>query len=302
MNLLARHIVFSCCFLILGFCSYSQNIFVKASVDKNNILIGEPIQLTLEASVPMGMNATWFPLDSLAHFEFINKAKIDSVQNIDEKAFTQVLTITSFDSGYWHIPSLALEVNGKLYVTDSLPVTVAYSNFDASQDYHDIKDIYEVENADTKYINWIIGALALVSLLAVILFLRKKYADKREAPKKVFSHLSPVDEALEALKALQAEGLPEKGETKLYYTRMTDILRWFVYRKSNIGTMEKTSEELMMQLKQSGLSQDEFIALVQTLRLGDAVKFAKFVPDNLTNSESLRVIQTSVQSLNKLYQ
>jgi hypothetical protein len=64
----------ACCLLLL-FCSVyisfaqsNHTIAVKASIDKNAILIGEPIRLNLEAELPAGVQAQWFPLDTLPHF------------------------------------------------------------------------------------------------------------------------------------------------------------------------------------------------------------------------------------------
>ena len=163
-------------------------------------MIGEPVELKLEAKLPAGTNATWFPVDSMAHFEMIDKGKIDTASSGDTKTYRQTLVITSFDSGRWAVPSLAFTIGNKDYLTDSLPISVAYSNFDPRQDYHDIKDIIEVENTATRYINWIVLSLALVSLLAVIYFLMKRPGlPAPVAIKKPVSTLSPLQEALQAI-------------------------------------------------------------------------------------------------------
>ena len=46
----------------------TAQVYVKASVDKNKVVIGEPITLTLEAYIPLGQQMTWFPLDTIPHF------------------------------------------------------------------------------------------------------------------------------------------------------------------------------------------------------------------------------------------
>ena len=68
-------------------------------------MIGEPIELKLEAKLPAGMDAGWFPVDSMTHFEFITKGKIDTASSADTKTYRQTLVITSFDSGRWAVPS-----------------------------------------------------------------------------------------------------------------------------------------------------------------------------------------------------
>src|ERR1700756_2928370 len=79
---------------------------VKATVDKQQILIGEPIQLMLEATVKGNGPLTWPALDTLPHFEFIEKHAVDSTISPDGRYYRQYLTVTSFDSGTFAIPRL----------------------------------------------------------------------------------------------------------------------------------------------------------------------------------------------------
>ncbi len=280
--------------------SFSQSVYVKASIDRDKILIGEPIHLRLEVSLPIGTGSKWFSLDSIPHFEFIDKTKIDTVSTRIENTYNQVVTITSFDSGRWVIPAISLDLNGRSYLTDSLPVSVAFSNFDASQDYHDIKDILTVENPSLNYINWVITAITLLSLLALIYFLRKRTQKVAAPVVKPAPMLSPLDEAIRSLQELKNRQLPENGQTKTYYTGLNDILRLFITRKLSLTTMQKTSEELILQVRDLSLPNDAFIAMAQTLRMSDAVKFAKYIPGKDDNEESFKNIRTSIELLNNL--
>jgi hypothetical protein len=65
--------------------------------------------------------------------------------------------------------------------------------------------------------------------------------------------------------------------------------------------MQKTNEELMLQVRQLGLPNEAFILMAQTLRMSDAVKFAKFVPADDDNEQSFRNIRTSIELLNNLH-
>jgi len=264
-------------------------------------MIGEPVELQLEASVPAGTDAKWFPVDSLAHFEFIDKGKIDTSATADTRTYRQTLIITSFDSGRWALPSLPLSVGNREYLTDSLPVSVAYSNFDPNQEYHDIKDILEVTNTATRYINWVLMALALLSLAAIVYFLRKKGV-KPEVPvvKKPVSRLSPLEEALQGLESLRQRGFAAPETVKVFHTGLNDILREYLYRKTAVATMEKTSGELMLQLQRLNLPAADFTRLAQSLRLNDAVKFAKYRPATEENEQAFETIKRSVQQLDTI--
>lgn len=277
-------------FLFSAFATMAQDIVVKATIDRDNILIGEPIQLQLEASVPAGANIKWFTTDTIPHFELIEKNKIDSSKS---GSYKQTLTITSFDSGRVVIPAFNLEYNGKSYLTDSLAVVVSYSDFDPKKDYNDIKDIIEVKEG-VNYLTWILLAAGILLILLLIRYLRKRRHKKPIASAQVFSKLSPLDEALQALDELKQQSLEEKK----FYTSLNDIIRWFVYRKTGVAAMQKTNDEFILQIEKLGMQQEDFVALAQTLRLCDVVKFAKFIPSKEDKEHSLRVIRSSVQIIN----
>lgn len=302
MNRPIPHIIISILLLFPLLAVFSQtDVSVRSAINRNKIMIGEPVELKLEAKLPVADNGSWFPLDSLAHFEFISKGKIDTVATADTKTYRQTIIITSFDSGRWAVPSLPFTIGNREYLTDSLPVSVAYSNFDPSKDYHDIKDIVDVQNTATRYINWIVLAMGLLSLLAVIYFLRKKVtASQPVAVKRTFSSLSPLQEALQAIDQLQKSGYPEPARAKTFHTQLNDIFRNYLFRKTFVATMEKTSGELMLQLKQFNLPAGDFTSLAQVLRLNDAVKFAKYQPADIENQEAVQTIRKSVEQLDTI--
>ena len=284
-------------FLLAVHSFLTAQVYVKASVDKNKVVIGEPITLTLEAYIPLGQPVIWFPLDTIPHFEFLKKPAPDTVESIEGKKITQVLTITSFDSGQWEIPQLELKVLKQSYYTDTSMIDVGFIPFDREADYRDIKGIIEVNNPDAKYIPWVIGAAVLISLAMVIYLLRKRKT-VTEIVKKQPQQLSPYEEAMRALAELRKKGLPQNGQVKWYYTELNDILRVFVFRKLNITTLEKTNEELILQLRELNLSRDSFTRLAQALRMSDSVKFAKYQPGSDDNQKNYEIIQSAIQTLN----
>lgn len=289
------YIIFILNFLIPS--SIVCQVNVKAAVDKNRILIGEPVKLILEAYVPLGQPVVWFPVDTIPHFEFINKAKIDTAESIEGKKFTQHLSITSFDSGHWLIPQLELKVGAESYFTDTIPIDITFAAFNPEEGYRDIKDISEVVNPLVKYIPWIIAGVAFISLLLLVYFLRNRKPEPAVSKRPVFE-LSPFDQAMQSLTVIRKKGLPQNGQVKGYYTELNDILRVFILRKLNIATMEKTNDELILQLMQLNIPKDSFTRLAQTLRMSDFVKFAQYQPPSSDNEENLEIIESAIRTLN----
>lgn len=271
---------------------------VKATVDKQQILIGQPIQFMLEATVPDNLSFPWPLPDSLPHFEWVEKHGIDTVVRPGQRYFRQYLTITSFDSGAWSIPRLAFLVAGKKVFTDSIRINVGYSKIDPSKDFHDIKDIIDVPNPFARWIPWIVVAVTLGSLALVFWLVRKKKllqkAIIRQAPR-----LSPFEEAMQQLAELEKQQLAANGSVKAYYSRLTEILRVYLFRRMGISSLAETSEELIGQLRRSLIPRDQFDSLAETLRMSDFVKFAKYQPGIADSERHYQVIRSSIETLER---
>jgi hypothetical protein len=276
-------------------------VLAKASVDRDKILIGEPIILTLDVHIPLGQSVIWFALDTIPHFEFLDRGSVDTSDGIDGKQIQQVIRITSFDSGHWQIPSLLLKVDDKTYATDTIPVDISYTPYNQADDYRDIKDIAQVAQPGwLRYIPLIIGLITLAAIgLIIYLVRKKKQVVTVEVPVYV-SKLSPYEDALKALEELRNKGWVLNGEVKVFYSRLNDILRIFILRKLNIATLEKTNEELIRQLQQLSIDRESFHQLTTALRMTDFVKFAKYQPGAADNEKNFTIIHTAITTLNNI--
>jgi hypothetical protein len=293
-------------YIILIGCLLASPVFMhgqvvaRASIDRDQILIGEPIKLTFEVRIPMGETLTWFNLDSIPRFEIVDKGKADTADNIDGKQYHQELVITSFDSGTVIIPPMSIKVGTKTYATDSIPVEVSYAPLDVSKDYRDIKEIVEVAKPGwMAWIPWILGAVTLMAI-AIIVYLLRKPKKTAPIPQPVQPKQSPYEEALQALEELRKQGWLQNGEVKTYYSRLNDILRVFMFRKLKVATLEKTNAELIGQLRQMAIDKESFNQLVHALQIADFVKFARYQPDATDNEKNFAVIQSAIKTLNNI--
>lgn len=266
---------------------------IKAAVDKNKILIGEPIQLTLEADIPENETIRFFVIDTIPHFEILEKQKTDTSDTDEGTLLRQVIRITSFDSGRQVIPSF---VYAEGIVTDSIPVEVVFTEgFNPDQDYHDIKDILEVypEKKKDKWWLWyaIGGGALLIALLLYFLFRKKKPVVPVTAPA-----ISPYEEAMKELEKL----LSQRMEPKEYYSKLVDIFRLYVEKKKGIHSLQKTTDDLVVQLKTIPITRGLFEKLSQSLRLADFVKFAKYVPSDDDNRNTFEIIKRTISEIEQL--
>lgn len=293
----SAHILLACLLMFSAFSSFAQ-VNAKATVDKDRILIGEPIKLTLQVYAPLGQDFSWFALDTIPRFEFISKSKIDSTETVDGKKLEQQLVITSFDSGSIVLPPLAIAAGANTFFTDSIAIEVGYTKFNPEEEYRDIKDIEEVFNPLAKYIPWIVTAITVLSLGGVAWFLQKR--KKVVVEKKILaSKLTPIEEAMQALDKLKKKDTSDLEAVKAYYTDLNDVLRIFVFRKLSISSLERTNEELILSLKDHIPHRDSFSKLAQALRMSDFVKFAKYQPPAADNENNLETIRAAIKTLDQ---
>ena len=265
--------LFSLSFLLLFICTAllaQKKAPIAATVDRNKILIGEQFDLILDARFPDIASASFFAFDTLPHFEVINKSKIDTATVGSEVLLSQRITLTSWDSGRWQLPAFAL-AKGQ-YRTKPIVIDVVFSSpFDPKQDYHDVKDILNVQKPTESKLHWyVIGALLLLALF-IILFPKKK-------KEKVETVIDPdaFKTAIADLQKLRKEQATQ--EAKVFYSSLIDVFRKYLLQRKGIQSFSQTTDDLALQIKPLQLSRDSYHDLVQTLQLSDAVKFAKFIP------------------------
>lgn len=281
-------------------CCFSQT--VQTITDKKDILIGEQINLKIKATLPLNtarLNKWLIIPDSIPHFDIVETGKVDTVNfKDDSKAIEQIITFTSFDSGRWMFPALAVEFAGasgqpsqKTY-TDSFFVNVFYAPPDSTNQLRDIKPIITVSIIDYSWY-YIIGG---VILLLVIVFLLYRYFKKKKklTPETQVSGLSPFDEAMAQIKKLTQYNLEDAAEIKMYHTKLSAIFKNYLARKQGLNLLNKTTGDLLISMKEVNLPAENISNLATALRCSDAVKFAKYLPSSNQSEDALQKIKETI--------
>jgi hypothetical protein len=286
--------------------SFAQSPTVKTTVDKNDILIGQQIRYKVETSMPDNTyRLSWFSVpDSLGNFVPILKEKIDSSYSNGNLNFSQQIIITSFDSGRQVIPPLTLTASTlegdstfNIY-TDSIPINVEYSPADSTLPFHDIKNIIEVKKTFPWWI-WLLMGIGAILIIVLIIYFTRKSRKKKDTG--IFeSKLSPFDEAMQLLGELQKENLTEKNEFREYYSRLTDIFKRYLSRITNSYQMHLTTDELLIELSELKLSKEKIASFAASLRMGNAAKFAKFIPPEYENQKCFSETKEMITNINNI--
>lgn len=275
--------------MLATFASFSisaQEKSVETLLDTNVFVIGNQVKLTYSYTAQPNDSVVW-PLfvDTInSHLEIVKAGKIDtSLTEAGLRNFSQTLTITSFDSGYWVIQPQQFLVNGQ--VAESQPEVVAVVGViidTTSQRYFDIKEPLDIPFSFTEWIkeNWqiIAGAVAAILLILLLIYWLKTRKPKETVVVEEKIVIPAHMLALEKLQTLETAKLWQQGEYKEYHTQLSEIIREYLEKRFNVMALEQTTDEIMRALRIVDISKSHKEQLKQLLVLSDLVKFAKEVP------------------------
>ncbi|NQV53253.1 MAG: hypothetical protein HQ500_08710 [Flavobacteriales bacterium] len=282
-----RNLLTSILLALVACTGWAQERSLRVSTDREEILIGEQIQMTLELRSASSDTALLPAIgDTLRReVEVLSRSKVDTTYEgpqLDQKILRQSFVITSFDSGYFPVEPLIGQVNGSPIASEPFLVSVQTVKIDTAQGMIDIKDIEQVPFAWKEWFekNWhwfAIGILvaALITWLALLLSKEKEVVEK-----KIVVPTRPAHEiALERLEHMRKEELWQQGKIKEYYSELTDILREFIELRFAIPALEQTTDEIVTAMKRfPDFSDEERTTIQRLLFLADLVKFAKEKP------------------------
>ena len=300
-----QKILFFAAFIFVIGCNIllSQNISVNATIDTNNVLIGDQIHLKLVAKSDKKTNIVLPQIqDFIGKIVILVHSKIDTIIKDKEYYLKQVFTITSFDSGGYVIPPLTFfyekEGISTLFPLETNPILLNFRTVavDTAKPIKDIKPPLEEPITWDEILPYIgIGLGALLLIAAIIYFFMKK--KPKAIPGLSYDPKIPAHvAALQALKQLDNEKLWQSGKVKEYHSRLTDILRLYLERKFEIPALESITSEIIRAEKENKLADDLIEKNRNILELADLVKFAKFLPIPDENSKSMALAVEFVQA------
>lgn len=284
----------------------AQENLVRAEIHPLEIVIGQHavLSLSVHGDSPTVEWPAWG--DTLApHLEVIGTAMLDTVEpdasvGPVEAMHVQRITITSFDTGYWAIPPFTLKVDGSPFETEPLLLRVNGYALDSAAVPAGIKPIHRLPFSPLwwarQHWEWLAGA-AGAGLLAVLFLMLSRRVRKTAPAEAVAESVPPLHlRVLAQLDALEQERLWQQGQHKAYQSRLTDLLRGYIEERYEVPALERTTDELMDELRVSPLSPDHRSLLANMLQAADLVKFAKWLPSPQENEQLMASARRFVTS------
>ncbi|MBN4052198.1 hypothetical protein JYT59_00445 [Sphingobacteriaceae bacterium AH-315-L07] len=276
--------------------SLSQNIKISATVDTTDYLIGDWINLTFKAEHPEEFQIIWPPvLDSLKGFEIIEKPDVVVSDDGNITVQTQKYVLTVFDTGRFEIPEyqFLFKQEGKddsiAINTIPLEIYVNTVELDTAMVVKDVKKPLKRDYTLEEILPYAAGG-ALVIILAWLIYSyyqRRKNRIQIPYDSKV-PKIPPYRVATKALQELEEERIWQQGKIKLYYSKLTDILRIYLEHQFQMQAMESTTDEILDEIDGNKINASAKETLMQLLVTADLAKFAKNHPNPSTNEYNMK--------------
>lgn len=221
--------------------------------------------------------------------------KIDTVKTDNGLKISFSLPVQSFDSGYYQLPAIAYVSGVDTFLSNKVSLKVLpVSGVTAETPIADYANVAEPANKSVfdAVPDWILDFwwLILILLLAIAfgmwVYIRYRKTGYIIPPK---PQPTPYEEAISRLRELKEKKLWEQGMEKEYFTDLTDILRYYLYRRFGINAVEMTSRQILGALSTNKETKDKRQLIRQILDMADFVKFAKVRPlpaDNIASYEN----------------
>jgi LPXTG-motif cell wall-anchored protein len=256
------------------------DVEVTLRLSATAITASDRVVAQLEATAPEGDPVTFpkFDEDKIGEFE-VTASRRSSPRLVDEGRVqvTQTYELEPFLPGDYVIPPLEIEHEaGDALSTEEIAVKVT-SVLPEDELDPDIKEIAPpIDLLGTPPWIYALTAVGVLALAAVAYYFWRRRKKEIEEAVPV---IPPHERAFEELETLLGEDLIAKGEVKLFYLRLSNILRRYIEGRFGLHAPESTTEEFLEDLRSgTEFSAEQKAMLRRFLEHCDLVKFAKHEP------------------------
>jgi hypothetical protein len=290
-------------FILISICLAIPSIAQRKAmleIDSAQIRIGEQVKATLKIEIEEGEQVKFpfinkFLTDQL---EVVELSEVDTQDINNVKILRQTLSITSFDSGSQTIPSFefVLKKNNSfdtIYSNLAL-VRVNLMEVDTLKPIKDIKPPLDTPFQRSElwaYLNYL---LYLVIFIVAGLILWQYLRLNKPKPKPISAPSLVVEEPADLVALKELEELNKKKDWKTiegikdFHEEISIIIRRYIQNRFKVQALEKTSGEVLTDIRKEEIDKDLYKGLNQLLVLSDYVKFAKYKPSAEENELSLK--------------
>ena len=259
---------------------------VHVRVDKSKITIAQTLILEFEAAIKPGYDVNMPKVDQAALENF----GIVDWQNLGNRLDANNNVVSAYRyrlepllPGKFTIPAFTFEFHDvnqqpvKTYELTTDPIDIEVTSVLGDQQGKlAIGDIEDVVDMPGRGAVWWLLSIPLLLIAAVVIWL---YIRKKKVKETVRIYKAPHEIAYARLDTLVKRDMINQGRVKEFYEAISDILRRYIEDRFELKAPERTTEEFLVEIKDTGvLSDADRRALAEFLTHCDLVKFAKHSP------------------------
>ena len=300
------------CLFLVSITFAQDNISISLKAAKNNLEIGEPLTVKLTIDFPANNNNQQIILpivtDSAKLGEGIEiwetSLPIDTIieNNKGEyiKHIEQSFTIASFDTGAIDINPLQAIFGQDTILSNVISLTISAVAIDKDAKLKSNKAIIEDPFTTWEKIKlwlkeyWvIITVIILIPIVLLVIYILLKNRPEKE----ILKDIIPLNvRTLEQLNKIEKDQIWKGGAYKQYHSEVTGVIWMYLSERYQIATFEKTSDEILKQLRYKTVSNDQFMQIQKLMQLADLVKFAKTIPSPSDNEGVLAIAKEFIHA------
>jgi hypothetical protein len=220
-------------------------------------------------------------------YEIIRYQDQPLIKTAEWRTFEQVITIAFFKTGDFTVGPLDIELLSAKTVKEkeqSGTVTIRIRSLldENDKDIKPLKKLLAIKGNPLHLLKYLAGAGLFLLLGVILLFLKRKM--RKKPFHEDLSLPAPEIELELRVRELWQKELPQKGEYKLFFILLGEIIKHFLERVYSFNADDFTSTEIIAQLKSSEKDSDIVVCMEDIFRQADLVKFAKQIPETMVIS------------------
>lgn len=266
--------------LLLGTSARAGAPDISVAIDKQSVSVGDPITYTLSVQYD-SIQRLIAPVvaKTLGKLEVLHDTTFGAgPSGPGRKLYRRQLRLAAFETGSLWVAALHGETvdpagNSVPWQSDSLLISIASVLADAGTDTTDIRGLKEPYHApEFRWWLWGLIALALVAVAAFFWLRRRKQQALAVPPPPP----PPAWEtALYSLWSMRQEIDPDSDGGRLWYFRLSEILRRYFDQRFGWASIDETTTEVMQRLESAPFDSGHRERAQEFFQLADRVRYAR---------------------------
>ncbi|GAB4318660.1 MAG: hypothetical protein Kow0074_07970 [Candidatus Zixiibacteriota bacterium] len=253
---------------------------IAVSVDRHDITVGDPINYSLKVRYDSSLNMIGPAIGSeIGPFVVLHDTTLaDGDFEQGRKFYHRRLKLTVFETGDLWVPSIGGEFVDSLghtttWTTDSMNIAVISVLGDIDPDSADLRAIKaQYEAPERTWLYWLIGGLIVVAALVIWWLVRRRKKEIAAQPEPI---IPAWEAALKSLDAMRQEIDPSTDGGRLWYFRLSEILRRYFDQRYGWSSIDETTSQLLRRLSNAPFDDRHRERVREFFREADRIRYAK---------------------------